>query len=281
MTLDRIGTMTSKTYCVSWDRVYQNSLDIDTQLSNAGLDYLMYNDSSHSDLNDRWVRADRVWYLGHFYNAIKDFLNTDHSVFIFNAGDGVFKDYSGLTKKVETLFESDPDCWAYAPCFSDADVWSWDGSSIGRSTQHAGLVLSTHTNGIWVATSRKLAEVIFDFYEWMFENGHLDREFEKVNLGWGIDSVYCALTISLNKKVYRDWGCVVGHESVTDYDHGKAMVEMRMIVQQSLGYAEHIGLDPNKMGDLLNLMYRKVVTKEPLIVSQVYLNLDDDEGFVF
>jgi hypothetical protein len=146
---------------------------------------------------------------------------------------------------------------------------------------HPGLVLSTHTNGIWVALSRELVEIVFDFYEWMFENNHFDREFKTVNLGWGIDSVYCALAISLNKKVYRDWKCTIGHTKDQSYSSSKAGAEMRMILQQSLNYAENHGIDKDKMKDLINLIYKKHNTKQPLEVSEVYLNLPKDSELVF
>jgi hypothetical protein len=173
----------SKTYVVSWDRVYKNSLDVDSQLFRAGLDYLVYNDSSMPELNSNWVRAKKVFFLGHFYNSLKDFIKTDYPVFIFNAGDAVYSDHAELTIKAESILISDPDCWAYAPSTDGTDVWSWDGSSIVASQKHPGLHLSTHTNAIWVALSRDLVDVVFKFFEWMFENNHFDREFKKINTG--------------------------------------------------------------------------------------------------
>ncbi|NBW57124.1 hypothetical protein EBR43_04935 [bacterium] len=267
--------MTSKTYCVSWNRVYENSVDIDNQLSSAGLDYMFYNDSTYPNLNENWVTAEKIWYLGHFYKALVDFQNTDHSVFIFNAGDGVYDDYAGLTKKAEKLFESDPHCWAYAPCFTEADVWSFEGSSIYESRQHPGLVLSTHTNGIWVALSRELVEITLDFYEWMFEQEYFDREFKTVNLGWGVDSVFCVIAICMNKKIYRDWRVIIEHKAVSDYNTNRANEEMIMILNKSLDYGKSIGIDSNKMTYLINLIYTKMKTRRNITISEVYVNLEN------
>lgn len=271
--------MTSKTYCVSWDRVYDNSLDVSAQLDKAGLDYLIYNDSSHPNLNNNWVRAKKIFFLGHFYNSLKDFASTSHSVFAFNAGDAVYKDQAGLIKKAEKLLSVDPDCWVYAPCAEPSDSWSWEGSSIQESELYPGLVLSTHSNLIWVALSRELALLVLDFYEWMFENGYFDRDFKTINTGWGMDSFFCAITLALNKKIYRDWKCIVTHTSDTSYSHLKAMQEMKMAVYKSINFAKEIGIDSEKMLYLYNLIYRKHRTKEPLSLNMVYSSLEDLKDF--
>jgi len=266
----------SKTYVVSWDRVYKNSLDIDSQLFRAGLDYLVYNDSSMPELNSNWVRAKKVFFLGHFYNSLKDFIETDYPVFIFNAGDAVYSDYIGLTKKAESILTSDPDCWAYAPSTNGTDVWSWDGSSIVESKLYPGLHLSTHTNAIWVAISRDLVEIVFKFFEWMFENGHFDREFKHINTGWGVDSFFCALSICMDKKVYRDWNCAVGHSSDTSYDHGVAWGQMLMTIKKSVDFTTILGIEPEKMSKTYDIMYNKVNTRRKLTLSDLYTNVDFD-----
>lgn len=262
--------MKSKTYVVSWDRVYKNSLDIDSQLFRAGIDYLVYNDSSMSELNSNWVRAEKVFFLGHFYNSLKDFIKTDYPVFIFNAGDAVYSDHAALTKKAESILTSDTDCWAYAPSTNGTDVWSWEGSSIVESRMHPGLYLSTHTNAIWVAISRDLVDIVLKFFEWMFDNNHFDRDFKKTNIGWGIDSFFCAISICMNKKVYRDWNCAVGHDSSTSYDHGVAGEQMMMTIKKSLDFTDLLGIETAKMQKAYDVLYNKVHTRKKLTISDVY-----------
>jgi len=270
----------SKTYVVSWDRVYKNSLDVDSQLFRAGLDYLVYNDSSMPELNSNWVRAKKVFFLGHFYNSLKDFIKTDYPVFIFNAGDAVYSDHAELTRKAESILISDPDCWAYAPSTDGTDVWSWDGSSIIASQKHSGLHLSTHTNAIWVALSRDLVDVVFKFFEWMFENNHFDREFKKINAGWGVDSFFCAFSISMNKKVYRDWDRAVVHDSSTSYDHGIAGEQMMMTIKRSIDFTDTLGVETIRMQKAYDVMYNKVNTKRKLTIFDVYKDYPD-VGFDF
>lgn len=266
--------MSSKTYVVSWDRVYDNSLAIEKQLAKAGLDYLIYNDSSEPDLNNNWVRADKVFFLGHLYNSMKDFLESGKDVFIFNAGDPIYENYEGLTRKAEKIFKDNPNVWAYAPSTDGEDVWSWEGSSIARSEVYPGLVLSTHTNAIWLAMSRELVELGIKFFDWMFDRGSFDKHFQRVNTGWGMDSFFCALSICLGKLVYRDWDISVRHDARTSYDHQRAMQEMDMTLRESMKFVENLGIDPERLKSLYNLMYNKVWTKQQLTVGQVYESED-------
>jgi hypothetical protein len=262
--------MNSKTYVVSWDRVYSNSLHIDRQLSEAGIDYLMYNDSSRPELNSNWVRAGKVFFLGHFYNSLKDFATTNYSVFIFNAGDAVHPDHVMLTRKAESILTSDTDCWAYAPSIDGTSIWSRDGSSIVESKMHPGLHLSTQTDAIWVALPRSLVNTVIWFFEWMFENNHFDREFKKINIGWGIDSFFCAFIVCMNKKIYRDWNLAVGHDSSTSYDHRIAGEQMLMTIIKSVDFTTLLGIEPERMQKAYDVMYTKANTKKTLTISDVY-----------
>jgi hypothetical protein len=256
--------------------VYGNSLHIDRQLSEAGIDYLMYNDSSHPELNSNWVRAGKVFFLGHFYNSLKDFATTDYPVFIFNAGDAIYPNHAELARRAESVLTSDEDCWAYAPSVDGSSIWSRDGSSIVGSAKHPGLVLSTQTDAVWVALSRKLVDILIQFFEWMFENNHFDREFKKVNIGWGIDSFFCAFTICMNKKVYRDWTCAVSHDSSTSYDHSIAREQMIMTMRKSLEFVNLFDIDSERMKKAYDVMYDKAHTKRKLTVSDVYENYSDE-----
>jgi hypothetical protein len=260
----------SKTYVVSWDRIYQNSLDIDRQLFRAGFDYLVYNDSSKPELNSSWIRAEKVFFLGHFYNSLMDFIKTDYPVFIFNAGDAVSSEHAILTKRAEYILTSDPTCWVYAPSVAGSSSWSKEGSSIVESKKYVGLHLSTQTDAIWVALSRELVEIVIGFFEWMFENNYFDREFKKVNIGWGLDSFFCAVTVCMNKKIYRDWQYSVFHDSNTSYDHGLAAQQMMDTIKQSIGYTDLIGIETVRMQKAYDVMYDKVNTRRKLTVADVY-----------
>ena len=265
-------TKKSKTYVVSWDRVYENSLEVDRQLSEAGIDYLMYNDSSKPELNSNWIRAKKVFFLGHFYNSLKDFIKTDYPVFIFNAGDAVYSHHAELTRKAESILISDQDCWAYAPSVNGSSSWSWDGSSIEASKKHRGLFLSTQTDALWFALSRDLLNIVIDFFEWMFENEYFDREFKKVCIGWGLDSFFCAVTICMNKKIYRDWSLVVYHDANTSYDHSIAAQQMLMTIQKSVGFTETLGIEFERVKKAYDIMYDKANTKRKIMMSDVYLD---------
>jgi ribonuclease HI len=44
-----------------------------------------------------WRRAENIRYYGHFYNALKDFAESDYDIFIFNAGDMGYNNYAEYT----------------------------------------------------------------------------------------------------------------------------------------------------------------------------------------
>jgi len=67
---------TSKTYIVTWDELLYNGLDVDSQLSAAGIDYLVYDVTTSPTKRPNWVIAEKVRYYGHFYNSLEDFAKT-------------------------------------------------------------------------------------------------------------------------------------------------------------------------------------------------------------
>ena len=119
----------SKMYVICWDKAYDNCLNIESQLNGSGLDYLVHNVSSTDVDSPNWYRADDVRYYGHFRNSLRDFLSTNHDVFIFNAGDIACDDYAGYTRKIERLFSSDHGVGAFAPEMTN-DGFSGPGSFI-------------------------------------------------------------------------------------------------------------------------------------------------------
>jgi hypothetical protein len=70
---------------IAWDGCLENALDIHSQLSEGGIDYLVWNVSSQ-DIDDKhWVRAEDIRYYGHFWNSLKDFRDIlSHRRKIFN-----------------------------------------------------------------------------------------------------------------------------------------------------------------------------------------------------
>jgi hypothetical protein len=263
--------MSSKTYIICWDGALDNCKNIESQLGGSDIDYKFFNVSSYDYESPNWERSEDIRYYGHFYNALSDFLETDKEVFIFNAGDVPYHDYVGYTKKVETLFAADSGVAVFAPSF-DNDGFSGSGSFIQESVLHSNLYLATHTNGIIVALSRAIVQLMYDFYLWGRGTNRIN--FETMKSGWGLDTVYNSFAIYLNKKIYRDH-LVMHHPSSSSYDHRAATQEMNFITDESKHFAGSIGMDPGVIHRIQKIIVAKSIHRQTLSVKDVYLNLKE------
>jgi hypothetical protein len=268
--------MFSKTYAISWDGSIENCLELDRQLSNSGLDYLIYNVAEKEVESKNWARAENIRYYGHLYNALKDFKSTDYEVFIFNAGDPVYSDFVSYTKRTEKFIKNDKEIYAIAPDTTN-DGFSGNGSFICPSETYKNLDLSLQTNGIHFAFSRELALFMEDYMTWAVENNCL--RVPEMSSGWGVDIAACALAIYKNKKVYRDISLTMVHpEGSSTTDQEAANSEMIAILESFKKFCEEKGMDPAKIQSIYDFIFRKcryTISYTPSI-KDIYLNLEGD-----
>ena len=263
--------MRSKSYIIAWDGCIDNCLDIDSQLSKSDVDYVFYNVSSANIESDRWIRSEDIRYYGHFYNGLKDFKNSDKDVFIFNAGDPSYKDYVGFTKKTEELFSVDPDVWAFAPSIH-VDVFS--GINLKNSSKHDGLYLTCMTNGIYLALSRDLATLLYDYMDWAITHGHI--KLKTMVSGWGIDVIFCGLAMYHNKKIYRD-NILFKHPASSVYSGASGFEEYQTVIRSFLEYSILKGDDPEKLRRLFGRILETANgARHQLDVQNFYSNLTSE-----
>lgn len=256
-------------YLVCWDRSFSNCVAITEQLTGSGLDFLVHNVSSTDVDNPSWSRAEDIRYYGHFRNSLKDFVSSDHDVFIFNAGDIVCDDYVAYTRKIEGLFGSDSLVGAFAPDMTN-DAFSREGSCLTASVIHPGLFLATHTNGVYTSLSRDIAELMNEFMDWAESAGKLD--WSTMKSGWGLDTAYCAVVVYLGKKVYRDNSVRLFHYEGTSYDWGPAGAEMVLVMNLFKDFCALKGMDPLVIQQIYDVTYNKANTKRVIPVTDVYVN---------
>jgi len=252
-----------------------NSVEIDRQLTKAGLDFLAFDVTSNPEERRNWVVAEKVRYYGHFYNALKDFKNTDHLLFSFNAGDAFTDSHAEMTNRLTELMEQDNNIWVLGPNL----IWTGPDSrttSIMESSKHSNLHLSIHIDGTIVMLRRELALQVLGFYEWMLAKGIMN--FDTMHSGHSIDVVYCTWAILSNKKVYKDLNfpvtTVVGSSYNTDGNKEGAKVMD--------AFADYIflkGSDPRQARHVYNAFFQKVRTNSPEKVEplSIYLNASSIE----
>jgi hypothetical protein len=247
--------MSSKTYSVAWDEVLDNVINISGQLANNNLDFLIFNRCSEPQNRPGWVEAEDVRYYGHFYNSLKDFMSTDHSIFIFNAGDVYSDEQAEFTQKVERVMGQDADIWLMGPRMTN-DGGDGEATLIDMSKRYNGeFGLAIHFNGIWVAMSRELAEITLKYVEWLLEK---DRINFRVNVtGHCLDTVYAMVTLYNNKKAYRDWTVTMECGVDTSYPTNGALNDCQTVTRGFFDYASIVGYN---VSSILNI-YRAIEDK--------------------
>jgi hypothetical protein len=267
--------MSSKTYAICWDGSINNCLDIDSQLSTSDLDYLIYNVAKEEVDKKNWARAENVRYYGHVHNALKDFEQTNYDIFIFNAGDPVYSDWVGYTKRVENLMSIDRDIDAIAPNMVN-DLFSNEGSYITKSELHSGLDLCTHTNGIHFALSRELALFLKKYMDWAVDSKKL--LIPEMTSGWGIDTVFCATAVYRNKKIYRDVSLTAFHPNTSSTEDGVGNKEVSIVLDSFREFCEINGMNSDVIKSIYEIAYKKARERSnyKIDLKSLYLNLEGE-----
>jgi hypothetical protein len=264
----------SKTYIVAWDGAIDNCLDISRQLVEADVPHKFYNVSELENQTPHWHTAKDVRYYGHFFNSIKDFLSTEHDIFIFNAGDMKYDSYSKYTRRIEKLFEDNRDLVLLAPDCTN-DVFVGGPSTISKSAKYPEMYLSTNTNGIYVAMSRDMAGYISLFQDWSIETGEID--FTKMRSGWGLDIAYCALAIFLNKIIYRDSSVTMYHPPTQSYSQQQGLEEFYATLNAFNKFAmDVLMIRPERIKYIIDKILEKVRNSGSVTLSKeiMYTNYE-------
>ena len=268
--------LTSKTYVVTWDEMLYNGIDVDKQLSAAGLDYLVYDVSSNPEPRPNWIAAEKVRYYGHFYNALSDFATTEHDIFIFNAGDAFSDNHPEFVYRVQNMMEKDENVWLMAPRMTH-DGGDGMATLVQMSKKHENIGLISHINGIYVAMTRELALVVLDYYAWLLRHGHMN--FTTMITGHCLDTVYAAWAIFKNKKIYRDWVFTMETNKVTSYNTGGAYRDCNNIKTKFLEYCKQIGGDETRVRAIFDAIQRNDTTyaRQTSSILELYPNLKSEE----
>lgn len=268
---------TSKTYFVAWDEMLHNSVEIDRQLTEAGLDFLVFDVTTEVPIErPNWVVAEKVRYYGHFYNALKDFKDTDHLLFSFNAGDAFTDSHAEMTNRFTEMMAEDENIWVMAPDL----IWPAQNGKISllaMSKKYDKVELSIHVDGTIVMLRRDAALRVLSFYEWMLAKKIID--FNIMHSGHSIDVIYCTLAILNNKKVYVDKNFPVTTKNGSSYntDGNK---EGAKVMDAFADYMFLKGVDPRQVRHLYNMFYKTFYsnTMAGIELTLIYQNTNDIES---
>lgn len=251
--------------------MFDNTIKIESELVAGNFSHLIINKSSFQNESATWAKAKNTRYYGHFFTALEDFiLNPQHSIFIFNAGDPRWSDISGYTARLEQIFNENLNVGVVAPNQTN-DPFTGKGSFVAESSVIPGLHLSTVINGIFVALSRDVAEIMHEYMTWAMSRG---IDFYSMVSGWGLDYAYCAASTYMNKYVYKDTTITMDHPLGSGYNYNIANNEWFSVLKSFMEFWQEKGNDHTLIKKMFNLFRKRVDSKEPfeLTAEELYLN---------
>jgi len=268
--------MKSITYIIAWDGAIENCRNISNQLENGNITHKFFNVSSYPELNKNWERKPDLRYYRHFFNAVKDFLETDSDIFIFNAGDAKCVDWAKYTRYIELLFSHNPKLIGFSPNATNDD-WSGARSRIAFSKRYENIYLTTCTNGIYFAMSREICEVLNDFYKWSsIENNVIEAE--KMISGWGIDILLTLYAVYNEKYCYRDKSLKLEHPPSSSYNRARATEEGHITINAFCLYARDVlGYDWDRFTSTLPKIKQLFNYPESLGIEDFYISPNELE----
>ena len=230
--------MKFQSYLVSWDEYYKNSLDIESQFKNMGLDIKVINSGSPKD---GWINVGDIRYFRQFYYAIKDF-NFNNDYMLFMCGDVSNEDWSIVINRAVDVLSTYEDIYLYAPYFTN-DPWGFNSTSLKISELDKDLSLATNTNGIMFFMHKETVKDMLQFFDY-FEKKY---GWEGMVSGWAIDLVHSSFVIGKNKIILRDSKNIVKHPAGSSYNHSKATEETALIYKAFNEYSKEYSFIVDKI----------------------------------
>lgn len=236
--------MKSFAYIVCWDDVHYNVIDnIEKQFINYGQPHKIINSGNMK--RDHWDNVGDIRYYRQFYKALKEF-DESNDYMLFICGDVSCDNWADVLDRMDKVLTVNTNVRVYAPHFTN-DPWN-EGSTMLKRTDDENLIISTNTNGIMYALHKDVVKFMLEYMEYLDHKNDLSTMVS----GWGIDVVWSAYAIYLNKIVLRDSKILVTHPSGSSYNHGKATQETIAVMQAFSEFAKIKGFDVNKINTLSN-----------------------------
>ena len=209
-------------FLVNWDSVYDSVLRTEQQLLDIGVKYTVLD--SGSEIKDRlnWEYIGDVRFYGQLYEALKRTAGEDYIIFML--GDATFDDISLLTKRL-VFINKYLNAGVYAPYYTNSP-WNYQQTYLEPIAFDTSLVIASQTDGIVTAFHNSVYTELLKYMR------YLDEKVGIFNLrtGWGMDYVWCAISVRLGKFIVRDTGVIGQHPHGSSYDHGKASEEMALVM---------------------------------------------------
>jgi len=221
-------------FIVNWEPVYQNVLVLEDQLLEQGCNPTVIN--SGQSTRDHWVSVGDIRYYRQLYKALQLF-NPENDYFLFCTGDISYDNWTSLfTRARQVLSKHSPG--VYAPlCMNSA--WNYEQTHVADLEGSSGISVATQTDGIFAILDRDVAGVMLGFFEYVEQRVNLPE----FTTGWGVDNMWCSVSMCMGRHVLRDLEHTITHPAGSSYDHSRAWYEMNTLLDHFARYARSVGYE--------------------------------------
>ena len=250
-------------YVVCWDAVHFNVVEIEENFKAAGQELTIINSG---DLKkDHWMNVGDIRYYRQLRLALESF-DKSYDYMAFICGD-VSSDKWNFVLKRATEVLNNYNVGIYAPHLTN-EPWSKD--SCYLETVAEDLFLSCQTDGIMVFIKNDIVSLLIDYFNFL----ETKTSIPELKSGWGMDVIWCTLSMYLNKPILRDNKFIVNHPAGSSYDHGRASEELKIILDAFNEFASDIDFDLNKIQGIESSIYKRM-SRDPEFMNKdkFYTNL--------
>ena len=247
--------MNTQVFLVNWGATYDRVMRAENQLLAADIKYTVLDSGGAKEPRPNWVNIGDIRFYGQLYEALKRMQGEDYCIFVL--GDAGFDQIGVFVNRVVEC-GSIYNMGVFAPHYSHSP-WGPAQTTLESIPGSNSLVIASQTDGIAVAFHRDVYTVLLEYM------AYLDSQVGIVNLrtGWGMDYIWCAISVLLGKYIIRDTHMIAQHPRGSSYDHGEAAHEMNLVMNT---YSQWSGL-PDRVGYIYNQAQRKM-SQDPTVTTQ-------------
>jgi GR25 family glycosyltransferase involved in LPS biosynthesis len=214
--------MNTHVFLVNWDAVYESVLRTENQLAAAGIKYTVLDSGTQKEPKVNWSYIGDVRFYGQLYEALKRMKQEDYCIFIL--GDAGFDRVDSFVNRVIECGRI-YNLGIFAPHYSHSP-WGPAQTTLELVPGSESLVIASQTDGIATAFHKDVYTVLLEYMT------YLDSQVGIVNLrtGWGMDYIWCAISVLLGKYIIRDTHMIAHHPHGSSYNHNEAAQEMALVM---------------------------------------------------
>jgi hypothetical protein len=247
--------MNTQVFLVNWDATYDRVVRAENQLLAAGIKYTVLDSGGPKEPRPNWVNIGDVRFYGQLYEALKRMQGEDYCIFVL--GDAGFDQIGSFVSRVVEC-GSIYNMGVFAPHYSHSP-WGPAQTTLESIPGSNSLVIASQTDGIATAFHKDVYTVLLNYM------AYLDSQVGIVNLrtGWGMDYIWCAISVLLGKYIIRDTHMIAQHPQGSSYDHGEAAHEMNLVMSTYSQWSEL----PEQVGYIYNQAQRKM-SQDPTVTAR-------------